>query len=184
MNESNNIEIWKPIEGYDGWYEVSNIGRVRSFYISPNSNKRLHNPRILKGWKNPDGYPSVRLSGRKMFSIHRLVALAFIPNPDNKPQINHINGIKSDNIYTNLEWIDNRENQIHSYIKLNRAHVGAKKKPILQFDLNNKLINEYPSIASARRAMGADSRGCSLYKALVGKRKTYKGFKWKYKNEQ
>jgi len=102
-------EIWKPIKGYEGLYEISSLGRVKSF-------KRIKT-RILK-LCNSNGYLSVSLIDKnkvyKTFKIHRLVAINFIDNPENKEQVNHKNGIKSDNNLHNLEWCTPSENQIHA----------------------------------------------------------------------
>ena len=102
-------EIWKPIKGYTGFYEVSNFGKVRRIY--KNGKTKILKPRI-----NHRGYERVCLSRnykRKEFCVHRLVGNAFIANELNKPQINHINGIKTDNNMNNLEWVTPQENCIH-----------------------------------------------------------------------
>lgn len=101
-------EIWKVIDGYEN-YEVSTAGRVRNIATSV----------VLKP-NNCGRYLQVKLSQnskRKNFLVHRLVASAFIPNPDNKPQVNHINGIKTDNSASNIEWTTPSDNIKHSYLK-------------------------------------------------------------------
>jgi len=110
-------EIWKPI--FNGKYEVSSIGRIRTVFCR--NRWGFYKPkkeRILFQHKNNDGYMQVSIyteSGNlKSFRVHRLMALAFIPNPENKPQVNHLNSIRSDNRIENLEWCTNSENQIHS----------------------------------------------------------------------
>ena len=109
-------EIWKDIEGYEGKYQVSNLGRVRSL-LNIRGNKR-EIPKILKGYLDRYGYLLVRLyknSKPKPLLVHRLVAKDFIPNPKNKSQVNHINGIKTDNRVRNLEWDTAKENTRHAF---------------------------------------------------------------------
>lgn len=104
-------EIWKDIEGYEGLYQISNLGRVKSF-------KRYSEGKILKARKVTKGYLQVTLlkNGKgKNKKVHRLVAQAFIMNPNNCPQVNHINGNKTDNTVQNLEWVTNKENVQHAW---------------------------------------------------------------------
>jgi hypothetical protein len=103
-------EIWKKVEGFDGRYEVSNFGKVRSYFKN-----KLH---FLIPCKHPNGYLHVDLRMKGLgnrISIHRLVAKLFILNPENKPCVNHKNGIKTDNAVENLEWATYSENQQHCY---------------------------------------------------------------------
>lgn len=116
-------EIWKDIEGYEGCYQVSNLGNVRS--LDRIIGNALRKGKILKELKNKDGYLVVGLhkdGKRKKFFMHRLVAQAFIPNPDNKKEVNHMNICnlsidenKKYNAIENLEWTTHDENLIHSY---------------------------------------------------------------------
>lgn len=123
-------EIWEPVKGYKGRYEVSSLGRVKSIARlvkrpgSPKGDQR-RTERLLALHPNPKGYFTVRLSKRSVWrtrTVHRLVAVAFILNPENKPQLNHKNGVKTDNQVKNLEWATNQENQDHAWaIGLNRC---------------------------------------------------------------
>lgn len=103
-------EIWKDIDGFDGRYQVSTWGRVRSL------------KGVLKPYKNDKGYLKVGLmkNGKNHKKrVNRLVAMAFIPNPENKPQVDHIDGNKENNSITNLRWVDNNENRKHSLMLRN-----------------------------------------------------------------
>jgi hypothetical protein len=113
------MEIWKPIIGYEGYYEVSNLGNVRGLdrYVN-----RGTAPVFVVGIKikpkEHQGYLEVSLSKdnkRSSYGIHRIVALAFIDNPKNKPQVNHIDGDKTNNQVSNLEWATLSEQQIHAF---------------------------------------------------------------------
>lgn len=104
-------EIWKDIEGYEGMYKISNLSRVKSY--------RRGSIKIMRQTVNASGYHIVELARnneRRSFRVHRLLAQAFIPNPDKKPVINHINGKKGDNSLNNLEWVTISENIHHAYI--------------------------------------------------------------------
>ena len=114
-------EIWKDIEGYKGLYQVSNLGRVRSLdrrVIRPDGSIMSFRGRMLKQGLTPKFYlkvyPSKR-SKKESLQVHRLVALSFIPNPENKSDVNHIDGNKQNNNVKNLEWATALENQLHAY---------------------------------------------------------------------
>ena len=116
--KNNIMEIWKNIENYEG-YQISNFGNVKSLSkkIKCKNGFRTTKEKILKLKKSKQGYLSIQLKNKgNFFSVHRLVALAFIDNPENKLQVNHINGIKHDNRIDNLEWCNQSENQIHAYV--------------------------------------------------------------------
>lgn len=114
------MEIWKDIEGYEDSYKISNQGRLFSY-------KRN---RILKGWRNNEGYIHIRLwknEEPKAFKVHRIVAFHFMEKINDKNSINHINGIKDDNRVENLEWCNQSENMKHAYSILNRNKMGFQK---------------------------------------------------------
>ena len=111
-------EIWKPVVGFEGLYEVSSLGRIKSLskYTYSKGYPQLRKEKILSPCKTGKyrNYLTVKLNDRHNYKVHRLVAEAFIPNPENKPQINHIDGNTGNNIVTNLEWCTNDENQKHA----------------------------------------------------------------------
>lgn len=124
------MEIWKEIIGYEGIYEVSNFGKVRSLDKLVNhwrGGKRIKKGKILSCINNK-GYLRVQLNNfvPKIYMVHRLVCGAFIPNPNNKPQVNHLNGIKSDNRIENLEWCTASDNIKHAYKKELISKKGIK----------------------------------------------------------
>lgn len=109
-------EIWKDIQGYEGLYQVSNLGRVRSLAKmagkSPRKETTKHSFPDKVGYIKTNLY---KMGEHKQVYVHRLVAEAFIPNPENKPSVNHINGVKSDNKVCNLEWVTVSENTKHAF---------------------------------------------------------------------
>ena len=155
-------ETWKDIDGFDGYYQVSNQGRVRSFAKS-----WYTEPLILKQHINADGYANVYLSwagkGKKVttYKVHRLVAQAFIPNPLSLPYINHIDENKTNNNKDNLEWCTNQYNFDYSFKRHPdaRKRWGASKnfKKINQYDKDWNFIRTWNNSAEAGRALGINS---------------------------
>lgn len=194
-------EIWRPIKGYETYYEVSNFGNVRSLdrvNINSDGVKRLLKGKIRRPAKDKDGYLICDLHKNlkgKTFKVHRLVAQAFLPNPDNLPQVNHKDEYKTNNFIflkkdgsvdldkSNLEWCDGKYNANYG---TRNERIGEKQlnstkrsKPVLQLDINTgRVISEYPSVMEAARKLNINQGGIS--NCCNGKCKTYKGFKWKY----
>lgn len=173
-------EIWKEIENYPGYY-VSNRGRVRS---------TRQRERILRAAPDTYGYPIVRLCnacGKKTRTVHRLVAQAFIPNPENKKEVDHINTIRNDNRVENLRWTTRSENannpiSISNYKNMTTIYSALEKikRPVIQM-LDGKIIAEYNSIREAERATGIKHQ-CINY-VLCGRCHVAGGFEWEYKNK-
>ena len=165
-------EIWKDVKDYEGHYQVSDKGRVKSVKFG----KEI----ILKPG-SCRGYLQVGLSKNgeiKRYTVHRLVAQAFIPNPNNLPEVNHKDEIKTNNNIENLEWCDHKYNINFG----NRTQRSAEKqsKPVLQYTKDGKFVNELKSVMDVQRNLGYDHGHISA--CCLGKRKSANGFVWKYKN--
>lgn len=185
------MAIWKSIKGFNGKYWVSDEGEVRSIdRLVEQENRFGSYKRLIKGQKlqpkkQNRGYLMVGLSQEgkvKSCLVHQLVAQAFIPNPDNLPEINHISEDKTDNRVENLEFCDRKYNinyGTHTQRVTQKLINGKTSKSIIQFDLNGNFVAEYPSLMEAERQTGCfESSICACCK---GKRKTSSGYKWEYK---
>lgn len=192
------MEAWKEIPGYSN-YEVSTYGNVRAKekYVRWKHHGKeglAHKKaKLIKGTPRKMSpyttYLQVGLTSNgvtRSLHIHRLVALAFIPNPNDKPQVNHIDGNGENNHATNLEWASVSENGIHAYRVLNRR-VWSKGKsgenmptsrPVLQLDLEGNLIKRWSCGLDAVRECNFESSGIS--RAAQGKIKTHRGYRWQY----
>jgi hypothetical protein len=177
-------EYWKDIEGYEGLYQVSNLGRVKS----------LRSNKILKQQTDKNGYKRVILSylnKQKCFQVHRLVAIAFILNTDDKPTVNHEDGNKENNLVSNLSWATNSEQTKHAiknklidlskrdYKSIIEKTISKTRKPIVQYDINGNLIKRFIGINVAKRETGINN----IEKCLSGERQTAGGYIWKYESE-
>lgn len=159
-------EVWKSISGYEGIYEVSSLGRIRSLdriVVDYRGIKKNVSGKVLKPGLTNKGYCIVSLNAvdkRRTFTVHRLVANEFIPNPDNKPQVNHINGIKEDNCISNLEWLTNEENMQHAINnglanKGGRKKGSSNKKKVLS---SKKITKTVPMSIEERRKLDAERK--------------------------
>lgn len=179
----------KFIPGFNDRYALDEDGKVYSFN---NFHKDEGNGAEIHGRINKFGYVQIRLTrfiGDKIrtYLVHRLMALTYIPNPENKPQVNHKNGKKHDNRLSNLEWATRSENKRHSIDILGekpsrgmlgkRGRDNANSMPILQYTISGELVKEYDSITQASEILGISAGHISS--AIKGKLKTHKGYIWK-----
>lgn len=183
--ESSINEKWKDIRGYEGLYQVSNLGRVKALdrVIKTSVGLRKYKEQLLSLQNNNEGYKFVILqnAGKRMTKyVQVLVAEAFIPNPDNLPYVNHKDENKSNNTVSNLEWCTAQYNNCYGS-RLDR--ISAKYgRSIIQYDLEGNFIKEWDSTRLAALSMKCDKKNINC--CLTGKTKTACGFKWKYKDEQ
>lgn len=180
-------EIWKPVPGYEGYYEISNTGKVRSLTrtITDSLGKTRIYPGKILTQKNVKGYYKLQLSKdgtRKEYFVHRLLAEAFIPNPDNLPAVNHKDENKQNNNIDNLEWCTVEYN--NRYGTKNERCSQTKSKPVIMCDKNTqKPIKEFPSVKIAADELGiSQSSAGNIYKILDNPNKTAYGYIWKRKN--
>ena len=174
------IERWKPVVGYEGLYEVSNLGRVKSL-----PRKGTKGGILIPTYSNSKHYAHIPLAKNmklKTVSLHRVVAMAWIPNPENKPQVNHKNGIKSDNRVENLEWMTNLENMRHAIANgLNPGYptkaIESRMDGVFQ-KKNGEVIAMYPCIKYAQYITGICNQ--NIFKVCQGKRKTAGGYQWEF----
>ncbi len=192
------METWKPIKGYEGLYEVSDQGRVKSL---------INKPKEMYLKKHNRGYRQVELTNgeeRKTYLVHRLVAEAFLPNPQKYPQVNHIDEDKQNNAVSNLEWCTAKQNRNAFALNhpnfykrprgsyktrtpykpradRNRPHKADKQRnrfKILQLTLDGRLVKVWDFAICAKWEHGYNST--SIWECCEGKRRTAYGYKWQY----
>lgn len=165
-------ELWTDIKDYEGIYQVSNFGRV----------KRVKLGRILKGYTNTSGYLQVGLYKNRVKypkTIHRLVAEAFIQNPENKLDVNHVDEDKTNNRVDNLEWSTRKENLNHG--TRNERAGKSKSIPIIAINIKNGEYTEFYGASECARQLGLDQS--SITKVIKGRLKQTGGYTFKYKGE-
>ena len=163
------IETFVKVDGFDN-YEVSNLGKVRN----------MKSGKVLKPHLNKDGYLRHCLykhNKQKSLFLHKIIATAFVDNPEKKPQVNHIDENKTNNDLSNLEWCTVRENAVHG-TRMKRIAEKLSQK-VIQLDLNNNVLNEFESMHQAERETGIYAT--SISRCCNGKVKSAGGFKWRRK---
>ena len=188
-------EIWKDVKGFEGRYKVSNLGRVRSLDWSRHKGRVLK-LKISRRW----GYYRLNLAHAdgyiKSVSVHRIVAIAFIPNPDNLPEVNHKDENKLNNVVyfnpdgsidterTNLEWCTSLYNLRYGtrVERVNKLVNEPRMRPVNQYDFDGELINTYPSVAEASKAIGVNTRTMSSICGKIGAHSTH-GYIFRYADD-
>jgi len=180
------VEEWKPIQGWESCYHASSFGRIKSLK-KIGSNNQFKNEDVIKAQKvGTRGYLDVTLCNNgesKTLRVARIICNLFVPNPENKPQVNHKKGIKTDNRYLMIEWNTISENQKHSFRELNRiptsfwtGKVASTAKKVLCIDTGEV----FPSATAAANKIGVSNDMLSM--VCRKERKTAKGYHFKYLN--
>ena len=194
-------EIWKDLSGYEGYYQVSNKGNVRSLDRIVSNNNKI-NGKIISHWISKEGYRRVNLymgSKYRTFFIHRLVASHFIPNPLNKTYIDHIDTNPNNNCVSNLRWCTEKENSNNTLTikhkkdaskasswkanktKIERGRKTAPKK-VCQYDVNGRFMKEFESSTLASKETGISQSDISS--CCLGKKRVSGGFFWAYSGKK
>lgn len=202
-------ELWKDVEGYVGYYKISNYGNVMSISRKVRSGEYAYytKDKLMKGCVM-GGYISVSLrkeGTKKSFRVHRLVAKHFIDNPKNKPQVNHIDEVRTNNHHSNLEWVTQQENVLHTAnrtvgLKRYKSYSVRKKelnsevsrkerlndgkhikkcgrKPVNMYNLNGKLIRKFDSLSEAEKfGFHRDA----IIRVCKGEQSQYSGYLWEF----
>ena len=176
------MEEWRDVIGYEGLYQVSNLGRVKSMY---DERHKKYRELILTPFMNDNGYFRVGLckdGEKKVFLVHRLVAMTFIPNPENLPEVNHKDEDKTNDVVSNIEWCDRKYNIKYGTRnkRISEALTNGKlSKRVLQINKDTgEVIMEWPSAHEVERQLGYSNAHIS--KCCLGKYSQVYGFKWKY----
>lgn len=179
-------EEWRAVQGYSGLYEVSDLGRVRSLpreIKTYNGGKWTRPGKIIKPITNKDGYQQIHIckdGKQSTITVHRLVALAFLDNPDNLPEVNHKNEIKTDNRVKNLEWCTRGYN--NNYGTKNKRQSVVLSRPVAMYSLDGEKIKEFYGGHEAQRQTGILEQSISL--CCLGKRQHAGGFRWKFADDK
>lgn len=185
------MEKYVDIIGFEDKFQISDLGNVKRLsYKAKNKNGYVTLPEIVKkNSLNHNGYYFTRLGRMKAFLVHRLIAIHFIPNPENKPCVNHKDGDKTNNKISNLEWCTKSENNQHAYdTGLKIGYWTGKKgdkhhssKQVTQYDLSGNIIRVFGSASEASRITGFEQP--NICKCCRGETETYKKFKWEYSKQ-
>lgn len=190
-------EEWRPIKDYEGRYQVSNTGKVRSLdhYVRQRNNSvQLRKGKLLRIWQDNIGYSVVSLSKYnkcKRKRVHRLVAETFLNNPENKKEVNHKDGNKTNNNVENLEWSTREENMQHAvrtglykpYWTGKQGWKSSTGRPVKQINIKTgEIINIYGSMEEAARQINLIS-AANIRSCIIGRTKSCMGYKWEYINE-
>lgn len=181
-------EIWKPILGLEGKYEISNLGNCRRLAYTEERNNRWgkvieyhFKPKTLIPGYTRFGYQYYKIKN-KAYYTHKLIAEAFIPNPLNKPEVDHINTIRDDNRIENLRWVTDKEN-CNNPITFARNRIKQKSKRIIQLSIDGRYIAEYISIKEAARVLDVADTSLNNVLNRVKGRSTLKGYRFVYASE-
>ena len=165
-------EIWKDIKDYEMLYQISNLGNVKSLHCNKEKIMKL----TIRSKNYPYYFVGLLKNGkRKYFAVHRLVAQAFIPNPNNLPEVNHKDKNTFNNNVDNLEWCDKPYNNSYSHIQ--EKLTEKKKKMVYQYDLDNNLIKIWDCVRDCEKYGFAEA---AISRCCLGKQQTHKGYKWSY----